>query len=468
MNRAGVRAAVTAEVVDAGRGGPDTQRVRASMVAAFERWCAANDEKPWPLTEDRLLVYLHAHYPNWSTKTARQTVSQLVEHGKTLGHPDPRTETVPAYLSALARDLGEHKAARTQALPAEALTAVSGAAQGQAAGAPAAEQLARRRALLVVCEALGVNPLTRRDVAAARALTRDQFTVIGQDVRARGTDWSLLVDRDRTPERYELLTTVLEGADPAATPLAGGRDIDADVDRVRDAVGRELLSAGQGTVTRAAAAAAWDAATNEERLKVIVGLDGRYRQRIQDAAYLLHGVATGHRHAELARLTLGHLRPTGTGWTYTLAEHKSAIKAASRGGKATPIVAGIDHLDEHRDRCPAWCPACALDRHVNQRLLDGATSTDRLYVSGTGKPLGRHVGAAIVARATGVENASTRSMRVTAATLAREAGMSYEEIRTQVTHHESVTTTQLYVRRADPFTADVTLVIAHPEPASSD
>ena len=51
----------------------------------------------------------------------------------------------------------------------------------------------------------------------------------------------------------------------------------------------------------------------------------------------------------------------------------------------------------------------------------------------------------------------TRSLRVTAATLARRSGMSYSQIAEDVTDHVKAATAEIYVRHAHPFDESRTL-----------
>jgi hypothetical protein len=207
---------------------------------------------------------------------------------------------------------------------------------------------------------------------------------------------------------------------------------------------------------------------------VVVMMDSGLPARTQDAAYLLTGLTSLFRNAELVRLNVGHVvrRADGTGFDYTLAEHKSAMHAARHGSVARPLQGALEHGAGPDGACPPICVACAMDRHLRVRSWFGAGPNDPLfvnYISQGNEPLQRLVstqlGSRVVKQAAGTaelkdgstRRLGTRSLRVSGATWLHEAGMSYEELQ-EVGTWSSVLYARLYVRRYDPW-ASVDLVL---------
>ncbi len=207
----------------------------------------------------------------------------------------------------------------------------------------------------------------------------------------------------------------------------------------------------------------------------LANLDPRLAQRRRDLCYALHGIVTGHRHAEHARLTIDHIVQTANGYTHTLLEDKGNIIAVQRGGKARPVTHDIDHLADDTAECPPWCPACALRDHLEVRHRNGAAPGDPLYISYSGPAVGQVLGLqgatlavqrfwALADGAAAVDDGTnpvigTRTMRVTAASMGRQQGMSLLEIAETLTGHRSINHARLYVRRVDPFTTDLVLPV---------
>jgi len=211
---------------------------------------------------------------------------------------------------------------------------------------------------------------------------------------------------------------------------------------------------------------AYQAAGEADRFWFLACVDKDLQRRRRDLSYALHGIVTGHRHAELARLRISDLTETSTGYSYALLGTKGDLIARQRGGRARVSHHSVDHLEDDASCCLAHCPACALRDHLEARRRQGAADHDPLYAGVRGDVLGPQGASAAVIRFWRMAESrdepdspaiGTRTMRVTAVSLARQADIPYDEITQALTGHRSMNHARLYVRRLDPFSADLVL-----------
>jgi integrase len=206
--------------------------------------------------------------------------------------------------------------------------------------------------------------------------------------------------------------------------------------------------------------------------------------RRRDAAYALAGIATARRHIELEQAVLGDLTELDAGYEYVVRDHKGNRIVRRYGGKEELLTRVIGHLADDPATapadCPAHCPACRMRDHLEIRERSGAGKDAPLFIGLDGTTLGRSGGNYVLKRlAKLVEDLgynpdgtprsfSTRTLRVTGATLARRAGMSFQEIADDVTGHRSEDQAALYVRRHDPFAVELVLSLDGPERPSAE
>lgn len=473
MSRSDARAQAAAEITNRAptRNSKDATRV-------YEAWCTANDQ---PVladaagAEQQLLRFLHSNHShhNWSWGTCTNYALGIAQHYGRHNRPDPRGPRVRAWLLALKRrQAGRPATPRTDALREDQiLTAVA---------APPADRdayrVTRLRGVIAVAEALGADPTVYG--TALQQMPRAAFRVRAEDVVVTDqTGRRHVLDRTCQPEFFAALTAALAQAGDRDLPLFDADDACNRPLTVKDA--RWLRAAWDRAAPRGAAPvqaraaswrAAWTASNAADRVWWLKCVDSDFERRTQDVAYLLVGLQTAFRHQTTKQLTLAHLEATPTGYVLAVAphEHKGGLQSAAQGGRPRTLTKFVDHLEEDPRTCPDHCPACALGRHLELRRRRGAGMTDPLWVTQHGRPLARGAANRRLQQLIGVaevrgdgtpQTVGTRSLRVTAATLARQLGMSPAQIAEFVTDHADVATAELYIRRIDPFSFQVALAI---------
>ncbi|MCZ2826018.1 MULTISPECIES: hypothetical protein [unclassified Modestobacter] len=497
--RGKARDEVSAEVVD--RRGSEKQRrddqVRRSQ---YLRWCAANSQPPepperpqpdYPGADQVLVRFLFAHHHTvvgeedaWSWSHATTFARIVADEQRRNGHPDPRGRRVRLFLKTLRAEIGTLKDVRT-----DALTQAQVNVAAERAGAslhPLSPLAVRLRGVVAAAEALGVDPTSTG--GGVQRLPWSAFDVRPDAVVITDGSGEYRLDAVRQPQFYAALTAALDLPTAAATdrPLmprvedrtqrANRRTppaVSADLQPLFQAWARGFpVEAGKvdgrlrpAAELRAQIAATWDGDRPEDRMWWLENLDPWLGQRRRDLAYELCGVVNGRRHIELERLTVGKLQLTGTGgYGYQVIDEKSS-DAAARQGEARPNVLAryLDHLADDPAACQPSCPACRMRDHLEMRRRSGAGDDDPLFIGRRGEALrgngGRHAIRRLAhtvqdldAAEDGTErNYGTRTMRVTAATLAyNEAKMEPQEIADEVTGHRSAEMAMRYVRINDP------------------
>jgi len=454
---------------------PDRSQIR--HISTFLAWCETNGIDPGPpkghsegapTAEEVLLVYLHAMHAarDWSHGQVLGVSGSVARYMIGLGHLDPRGVLFKGWMKAHLREVGARRLPPVGAvLPAEVRAATI---RDTAIGGKAV----RRRAVLALADALVdagivVNPCSGPGMRELGRLRSGAFTLTETQIRVRVGDAVAVIGRGRLPAHYAAVAAgvALLGDGPLIVDPNGA------IFLLRDAVARVFPGVpvnGSGRVRAGTALAEWwTAASREERMHLMARIDGHLPFRIQDATMRLLSISGLHRAAELARLTIGHmrLRADGSGYDYILVEHKGTEVARARGGRGEPLVCAADHHADPTDGsgCSIVCPACMLALHLELRLESGATERDPLFASLNGTAVGQVLTSNSVGRmmrGTGEgpdrEDGSprrigSRSARVTGATELRKAGASYAAIQA-AGGWKDATTAALYVRRHDAFT----------------
>ncbi|MGY1659645.1 hypothetical protein ACI78Q_00285 [Geodermatophilus sp. SYSU D00705] len=500
MSRQEARSRAQTEVVDRRRR-TEQEQSDCYALGSYLRWCEVNGQPPrppatsdpgYPGSELVMLAFLYAH-PGWSHTYATTLVRLIGTDHVRGGHPDPRGQLTEQYLHALKRAEGLRKGRATDALTQEQVTIAPERAQhGLRPPTPLAVRL---RGVIAAAEALGVDatlpggciqqlPRTAFEIRPDAVLltVHDRCARNGRDHRRCGRR----LDADRQASFYAALVLALEAAGDADLPLAPRLDAHRSLDEMVLQDNRRLFEAwrrahplrtsevttsyGGRKVLRAQIGECWAADRIEDRVWWLANVDSWLWLRRRDVAYTLAGVVNARRHVELERLSLGRLEVTSTGFRYVLRphEHKGGQITGQRGGKPGDLVRSLDHLADDPADCSTACPACAMRDHLEVRVRSGAGPDDPLFIGLKGEVLQRNGARAAVRRLyalvadldadpDAVRVIGTRTLRVTGASLAWQAGMSAREIADEITGHASEYMALLYVRRVDPFSCDLTL-----------
>lgn len=426
----------------------NTPVVQARPWSLYERWCEAQGLEPLrgdtcaPSPEQCLLLFLQANSDRrWSYGTLRIYTQALAAHYMASGREDPRGPRTRAYLDTVLVREGALRERPTDAFTLDQIRALRGAR----AGIKLAQPVPTYRALAALLDVGGLE--ASPDVVSLLAsITPDDVNVTEACVTVGRGPVLIRVPRSEFPMHYAAVmgasATLFRWLPLPQGPFVAVDELRLALDRAHGVRGPEWLD----------------------------HIDKRHRRVAQVLAYLSLGFFTGHRHAELASLTVGMLqeRPGGT-FAYTLNDHKGNKLAGHRGGTQTRWHVEVVHMRENGE-CAPYCPACALGEHLAQRRADGAKTADYLFVAPDGRspfhPNAARKAVALAWHATrehshlneGVApNLGTRSLRVTAASLALDHGMSLVNI-ARLLHHRDISTTARYIRRFDEMSVqDFTL-----------
>lgn len=377
--------------------------------------------------EQILLRYLHLNHETrgWSTMYMRRLSGIIARAWKMAGHDEARTDRWKAYLAAVAR--------RT----ASPSTLTSGFTRD---------------------EILRIAPA----VLSSATPTPDQ-TFAG-DILAIAIQHHI----DRPFARLPLILDRLPTTDTSD---------DVHLQKVRRVATLQWTSAlnrlsarrlpGKAAETRAAFDEWWaNAPATQRDLVVRSCYDKHLARNTQDLAYLYAGLPAGSRFAEASRLRIGwlHALPDAVLVSVPANQHKGGLLAAHHGARPRPLEIVIPHADDH----PPHCPACRLNDHLAIRRLAGAPDQARLYTS-RGAPLTQPAATRIIRRLFNTvasphetppgtrpdtsRRISTRSVRVTTATLAYLTGLSLVEI-TELGGWRQLSTAQRYIRHHEPRASD--------------
>lgn len=439
-------------------------RQQATHRRWFQEWCSANGipEEPTPniSSEQLLLRYLHstASERSWGWGSCYAASTAAAQHLVRSGWNDPLGHRVNAWLKAKKRERGARETP-----PVDILTQAEVRATLTRWLEPERDAVAWRAAMaLVDC----MQDVLLAETSAGTALwpavrkvamlPSDALRVLPDSIRVTIDGRTSEILQARTPIHFTMVRAAL-GAEEAL-PFQAVGDSRRLAARLRQAV--RTLTHATALPTARDAARWWTAAASDDRVKVLHLLDGSLLKRTQDCAMLLLGLAGLLRSAELLRLNLGHMRErdNGSGFDYSLEEHKSALLSARHGGVPTPLIGSVEH--EAEVACSGICAACAVDKQMRLRRWTGATIEDPLFVNLHDKTFPRLTNTAyvskVVRQAAGAtvrdddspRRLSSRSLRASGATWLRAAGTSYAELQ-QMGPWSSADYARLYVRAHD-------------------
>lgn len=456
MTRDGARDQVIARV----RAGGPTE-AQQGQFARFQLWCLANDRRipgagtPDGEAERTVLEFVFSGRERWAFETQAGYVcavaAVLGEVGVTV-----RGALIRRYLAAERRCKPPGLAPRTDAVTADVAQLMAALVADDVELLPA---VCRRRGVLVVSRCLGWDPLSGQAQRLARSSFRRDPRGIA--IRAEGTRG--VVDAERDPEGFRFLSAALELdpgerlplADPSVDAVAGRRCDRRALKRAWDRSHRPV-----GAQPNPNASPSWPLSDDDWTWWVRM-VDPQLARRRRHRAYLLVGIVTANRHADMAALRMIDVVETVDGYACRMGLDKGAKIQRSAGlRKRRPNVKPVLHADAGGVRCGGHCPACALRDQVEVRRWQGASDDDYVFAGDTdlGAPmtlqgasqllrsLYRSAGGAAVAGDGRQVSVSTRTLRATGVTLASEAGLRLLEIAMDLTFHESITTTAKYDR----------------------
>ncbi|HAM21043.1 MAG TPA: hypothetical protein DCQ04_02000 [Actinobacteria bacterium] len=438
------------QVRAAGAPSPRRQKRLAREWEKFIEWCEVNDLDYLPTKEQNILRYLEHHdWANYTRETARNAIAAAHENS---GHNDPTGMRTDAYMATRRKSGSDKRLPRTEAFTVAELCALANHVQ-------TAHGESARRAVVAIAQAtVGVLGSTKPVV---QQLPSDAFVVNLRSITMVVGDDRHVLNSGKNPTGFRLLRDWIADH-PGGTPLSGLavgatdiemakeslNDVSAIRNRWRYAFNVERIEAMQRS---------WDAASAADRDWYLSHFINRLHTSRYLMASLLVGTNTGRRAADLPKVKQASLTKTATGYTFDVFEEKGRVLAAQRGStNSTTYECVVEHVNTNGERpCPLVCPACALERWLEVRRRLGLVN-EELFVTPNGEPVtacGLNQLIKRVCKEAGVsaENRalSSRSMRVTAATLAAQSGMSIVDIAANITGHSDLSCTQLYIR-TDP------------------
>lgn len=471
-------------------------------------WCGANGLTEHPKRERRerqLLLFLLHNYEErgWRQHTCGRYAREVAEVWSPTD--DARTLDTQALLTWMGKQ-PRPNAPKVGAFEANQVLAL-GAALQVIPTLPASQQPSDPEValacLLALADVAGVSPFQRRgpgttDLAdmvwaqPASAFVEQDGRIIFSYMRDR-----FLISRDREPEHFHAVrtalarATVLPGDQPPLIRLwprlpgsSGGAHKSAVVNAWVQATAprggqdqRRLNIANN----RHACQDWWDKADHADRawLVRVCGDRGLIR-RCSDLAYFYTGITTALRHATLCRLDLDEveIRPEGLVLNVPPTKHKSGNADLGQGLQGEWLRKAVAHQRTSHGICLPHCPACALLTHLEIRRRQGAKGKDRVFppLHADATLFSRRAGTASLRRVWAMAEEflgnperevevliGTRSLRVTAATLARLAKLPLATIQ-RLLDHRDPGITELYVRIHDAY-ADEDLMLTVRPPA---
>jgi hypothetical protein len=452
--------------------GERTRKRAAKTATRYNRWAAANTQPQVPRADPEALTrWLHAHIDLWGHGTMSVYVDDLRRAQVTAGGPDPIDGMVRDYLSAIGRTKGRRTLPRVVALD---LAKMARAAERDLhSEQPGGRLLELRGEVAVLLTRVLDLPLARVasiEIDTVTVTTAGlQFTVppyrgIGSNAAGTAAQTVLLARTGSALDPVAAVGELLELLPVGTTRLlgfgmrrTGGRPVPAST----DAKTPQLVSRIRTQLAGAARRAGLDPATlgddgcgselsDADAGWLLAHLNPSLGRQLRDLTYGLLGAATASRHAGLADLRIRDLEATDTEWEVRFRQEKNNPEGVEELVRVRPV----DHEAEDTGRCPAWCPACALDRwlllmhrcwEVERGLLLPAMHANR----GPSGPLDDWYGTLILRRLLGRDDVSTRSMRAGTITALRAEGADFRAIG-EVSGHRSMPQLTRYLRIVDP------------------
>lgn len=486
LNRPAPRPAevAAADRMAAAHVGERTRRRAAKTGARYDRWAVANNQPQVPRADPEALTrWLHAHLDLWGHGTMCVYVDDLRRAQLTAGGADPTGGMVRDYLSAVGRTKGRRTLPRVIALElAEMARAAERDLHSEQPGGRLLEL--RGQVAVLLTRALDV-PLARvasieldtlQVTSAGLYLTVPPHRGVGRNRPGTepgtelGTELGtesqtvLLTRSGRALDPVAAVEELLELLPAGTARLLGfglrrtsGRQVPAPT----DARTPQLVSRIRAQLAGAAARAGLDPATlgddrcgpglsDADTAWLLAHLNPSLVRQLRDLTYGLLGAATASRHAGLAQLRIHDVEVTGTGWDVRFRQEKNNPEGIEELVRVRPV----DHEADQAGQCPAWCPACSLDRwllvmrrcwRAERGLLLPAMHAGR----GPSGSLDDWDGTLILRRLLGRDDVSTRSMRAGTITTLRAEGAEFRAIG-EVSGHRSMPQLTRYLRIVDP------------------
>lgn len=469
-----VAAAAAAEQMATVHVGEATRRRATATAARYDRWAQANGQPPVPAADPRSVTrWLHAHVDLWGHGTMTVYVDDVRRAQVAAGGTDPTQGMVRDYLAAIARTKGRRTLPRVVALDlADIAAAADRDLHSEQPGGRLLEL--RGQATVLLARALQV-PLSRLVAVEADsvALTAAGLHLVLPPAPLHGPPRPaprpepMLLTRagtalDPVPVVAELLdllpsgTTRLLGFGLGRTG-AGTRPVPAATDARTPQLAARIRTQLAGAAHRAGlppAALGPDGTgtglSEADTGWLLAHLNPSLTRQLRDLTYGLLGAATASRHAGLADLRLSDLTRTDNGWEITFGKEKNNVEGRPDLARVRPI----DHEPDESGQCPAWCPACALDRWLlfMRRcwgIRDGLLLPALRANHGPSGRLDDWYATLILRRLTSRDDLSTRSMRAGTITALRSEGHDLAAI-AEVSGHRSLHQLTRYLRLADP------------------
>lgn len=414
----------------------------------FADWCDLHGLSAAPTDEETLLLYLHSRRHDLAPDTAGSEARNIAWGLTVAGHPSPIGERTYRYLSARRREPRQPDPLVDDFTIDEIERMITASREH---GMP--RPVLCIRAAIVIGWYLAKSatsrnvPLPSMPLRLPFHIPADHIHVTTRDIKITEprSSFRVMIDRESDPVGYDAVLSALKSASDSPRestyPLKPQRH---KVNLIADLVSKRWLDS-----TGVSQAPEWTptlAATSiEERNWVVRETQPLHWKRVSERAYLLVGVVTARRHAELSRLLIRDIEPLpGGAYRFTIGENEKGNLLASRyGGPARYGTYLIDHLPTDTNEgqatqerassvCSAICPACALAEHLAMRTRQGGADGDPLFVTQWGTPMSRTQDGRIMVRKMWdrlpepkpEKRIGSRSLRVTGRTLAARAGMS--------------------------------------------
>jgi hypothetical protein len=360
--------------------GERTRNRAAKTAARYNRWAAANNQPQVPDADPEALTrWLHAHIDLWGHGTMSVYVDDLRRAQVTAGGADPTGGMVRNYLSAVGRTKGRRTLPRVVALDlAEMARAAERDLHSEQPGGRLLELrgevavLLTRALDLSLAQVAGIEIDTVKVTSAGLHLTVPPYRGVGRNTAGTETQTVMLARTGTALDPVAAVEELLELLPPGTTPLlgfglrrTGGRQVPAPT----DAKIPQLVSRIRAQLAAAAVRAGLDPAalghdrcgsglSDADACWLLAHLNPSLVRQLRDLTYGLIGAATASRHAGLAELRIRDLEPTDTGWDVRFRQEKNNPEGVEELVRTRPV----DHEADDTGRCPAWCPACAIDR----------------------------------------------------------------------------------------------------------
>lgn len=398
---------------------------------SYVGWCAANRVPYLPATSRHIVDLMHSQREYWGPARMRMVADTISDAHRALGYADPTDGEVRRYLAAAARAFaGGAEPRPVDAIPIAQLdrlcSAPSSAALSQRASA------ARQAIALIASREHGLP--WRQLGGAAVSATQD---TVWLDLRQGG--------------RIQITGAYLPEALAAAAELRRQKTRRLPQPHHLEAsLKGSARRAGMAAIVTAELAAALDDSAFEWMLS---WTDARFATDLRNRTIVVVGIALARRGIEMGQFDYGDFKedPRGGGWQVRIRKSKTDVEGR-----------GIDHYlahSEHDGEGCGWCPACALAawRYVLERRwgLGSGPLFPNLHGWVSRTPSGRlqtHDIRRIVIEVwrngggDPMARIASRTLRVSGATAASQAGLTAQEIADLITKHDCVDSVGYYIR----------------------